>query len=168
MPHVTALGFSPDGATLASGTNQGGIQTWNVATGKAVAAFAKPIDQGNREHILALCFSSDGTLLAACSYELIRIWEVDTGNTLLSVHPDAHKQGNTWTYRIHPELLVFSPDDAILVSDLSAGQSNCGKLQQETGSLFLMAYTKIETLAFSADGKTLLSTGADGTILLWD
>ena len=169
MPHVTALGFSPDGATLASGTNQGGIQTWNVATGKAVAAFAKPIDQGNREHILALCFSSDGTLLAACSYELIRIWEVDTGNTLLSVHPDAHKQGNTWTYRIHPELLVFSPDDAILVSGFVGGAIQLWEVTTGDRITVLDGHTqKIETLAFSADGKTLLSTGADGTILLWD
>ena len=45
--------------------------------------------RGTREDILALCFSSDDTLLAAGSYEFIRIWEVDTGNILLSVHTDA-------------------------------------------------------------------------------
>ena len=169
MPHVTALEFSPDGATLASGTKQGGIQTWNVATGKALAVFAMPTAQGNREHILALCFSSDSTLLAASSYELIRIWEVDTGNILLSVHPDAHKQGNTWTYRIHPELLVFSPDDAILVSGFVGGAIQLWEVTTGDRITVLDGHTqKIETLAFSADGKTLLSTGADGTILLWD
>ena len=169
IPHVTALEFSPDGATLASGTKQGGIQTWNVATGKALAVFAMPTAQGNREHILALCFSSDSTLLAASSYELIRIWEVDTGNILLSVHPDAHKQGNTWTYRIHPELLVFSPDDAILVSGFVGGAIQLWEVTTGDRITVLDGHTqKIETLAFSADGKTLLSTGADGTILLWD
>ena len=169
MPHVTALEFSPDGAMLASGTNQGGIQTWNVATGKAVAAFAKPTDQAEFEDILALCFSSDGTLLAAGSYELIRIWEVDTGNILLSVNPDEHQQGNTWKYNIHAESLVFSPDDTILISGLVGGAIQLWEVTTGDKITVLDGHTqKVETLAFSSDNKTLVSTGADGTILLWD
>ncbi|RKU20265.1 hypothetical protein C6500_09180 [Candidatus Poribacteria bacterium] len=169
IPHVTALGLSPDGTTLASGTEQGGIQTWNVATGKAVAVFAKPIDQGNREHILALCFSSDGTLLAACSYELIRIWDVATGNLLLSINPDECQRDNPWTYRIHPESLVFSPDDAILVSGVVGGAIQLWEVTTGDRITVLDGHTqKVETLVFSSDNKTLVSTGADGTILLWD
>ena len=169
IPHVTALGLSPDGTTLASGTEQGGIQTWNVATGKAVAVFAKPIDQGNREYILALCFSSDGTLLAACSYELIRIWDVATGNLLLSINPDECQRDNPWTYRIHAESLVFSPDDAILVSGVVGGAIQLWEVTTGDRITVLDGHTqKVETLAFSSDNKTLVSTGADGTILLWD
>ncbi len=169
MPQVTALEFSPDGAMLASGTNQGGIQTWNVATGKALAVFAKPTDQTEFEDILALCFSSDGTLIAAGSYELIRIWEVDTGNILLSVTPDAHKQGNTWKYDIHAESLVFSPDDTILISGLTGGAIQLWEVTTGDKITVLDGHTqKVETLAFSSDNKTLVSTGADGTILLWD
>ena len=169
MPCVTALGLSPDGTTLVSGTDQGGIQTWNVATGKALAIFAKPTDQGKREHILALCFSSDGTLLAAGSYERIRIWEVATGNILLSVNPDEHKRDNTWTYNIHPESLVFSPDGAILVSGLVGGAIQLWEVTTGDRISVLEGHTqKVETLAFASDDKTLVSTGADGTILLWD
>ena len=169
MPHVTALEFSPDGAMLASGTNQGGIQTWNVATGKALAVFAKPTDQEEFEDILALCVSSDGTLLAAGSYEFIRIWEMDTGNILLSVNPDEHKQNNTWKYNIHAESLVFSPDDTILISGLTGGAIQLWKVTTGDRITVLDGHTqKIETLAFSSDNKTLVSTGADGTILLWD
>ena len=169
MPCVTALGFSPDGTILVSGTNQGGIQTWNVTTGKAVATFAKPTDQGKREHILALCFSSDGTTLAAGSYKRIRIWEVETGNILLSVNPDEHRQYNTWIYGIHPESLVFSPDGAILVSGLVGGAIQLWEVTTGDRITVLDGHTQqVETLAFSSNGKTLVSTGADGTILLWD
>ena len=169
MPRVTALAFSPDGTTLAGGTKQGGIQTWSVATGKAVAVFAKPTDQEEFEDILALCFSSDGTLLAAGSYELIRIWEVDTGNTLLSVNPNEGQRGNTWTYNIHLESLAFSPDDTILISGLSGGAIRLWEVTTGDRIAALDGHTqKVETLAFSSDGKTLVSTGADGTILLWD
>ena len=169
MPRVTALGFSSDGTTLVSGTNQGGIQTWNVATGKTLAVFAKPTDQEEFEDILSLCFSSDGSLLAAGSYKLIRIWEVDTGNILLSVNPDEHKQGNTWKYRTHPESLVFSPDDTILISGLVDGAIQLWEVTTGDRITVLDGQTqKVETLAFSSDNKTLVSTGADGTILLWD
>ena len=168
MPRVTALGFSPDGTTLVSGTNQGGIQTWNVATGKALAVFAKPTGQGNLEDILALRFSSDGTLLAGSLYNLIRIWEVDTGNTLLSVNTDEHKRDNT-TYGGYPESLVFSPDGAILVSGLGHGAIQLWGVTTGNQIAALDGHTqKVETLAISSDGKTLVSTGADGTILLWD
>ena len=169
MPRVTALGFSSDGTTLAGGTKQGGIQTWSVATGKAVAVFAKPTDQEEFEDILALCFSSDGTLLAAGSYELIRIWEVATGNILLSVNPDERKRGNTWTYNIHPESLVFSPDNTILISGLVGGAIRLWEVPTGDRIAALDGHTQqVETLAFSSDGKTLVSTGADGTILLWN
>ena len=169
MPHVTALAFSPEGTTLASGTHQGGIQTWNVATGKALAVFAKSTAQENHAHILALCFSPDGTLLATASYDLIRIWDVATGNTLLSINPDADQRGNTWTYRIHPESLVFSPDGAILISGLVGGAIQLWEVTTGDRITVLDGHTqKVETLAFSSDNKTLISTGTDGTILLWD
>ena len=169
MPRVTALTFSPDGTTLVSGTNQGEIQTWNVATGKALAVFAKPTDQEKHEHILALCFSSDGTLLAAGSYKLIRIWEVATGNILLSVNPDTHKGDNIWPYNLYPESLVFSPDGAILVSGLVGGAIQLWEVKTGDKIAVLDGHTQqVETLGFSSDGKTLVSTAADGTILLWD
>ena len=168
MTRVTALDFSPDGATLVSGTNQGGIQTWNVATGKALSVFAKPTNQGKLEDILALRFSSDGTLLAAGSYKLIRIWEVDTGNTLLSIKADEYKRDNT-TYGSYPKSLVFSPDGAILVSGLSRGAIQLWEITTGDRIAALDGHTqKVKTLVFSSDGKTLVSTAADGTILLWD
>ena len=106
MPHVTALAFSPDGATLVSGTDQGKIQTWNVATGKALAVFAKPTAQENLGHISALSFSPDSALLAAGSHSQIDLWEVNTGNKLLSVNTK-HKRGNMG-FQSYSEPLVFS------------------------------------------------------------
>ena len=119
MPLITALAFSPDGTTLVSGTNQGKIQTWNVATGKALAVVAKPTAQENLGHISVLSFSPDGALLAAGSHSQIDLWEVNTGNKLLSVNTK-HKQGNMG-FQSYSEPLVFSPDGAILVNGLQHG-----------------------------------------------
>ena len=167
MPHVTALAFLPDDTTLVSGTNQGGIQTWSVATGEALAVIAKPTEHENLGRISALRFSPDGTLLAAGSHNLIRIWDVDTGNKLLSANTK-HKRGNT-TFGGYPELLVFSPDSAILVNGLGPGTIQLWDVTTGDRIAVLDGHTqKVETLAFSSDGKTLVSAAADGTILLWD
>ena len=107
--------------------------------------------------------------LLPASYKLIRIWDVDTGNILLSINPDEDQRGNTWTYRIHPESLVFSPDGAILISGLVGGAIQLWEVTTGDRITVLDGHTqRVETLAFSSDNKTLISTGADGTILLWD
>ena len=167
IPYVKALDFSPDGTTLVSGTDQGGIQTWNAATGKALVVLAKPSEQEELMYTSALCYSPDGTLLAAGSYNLIHIWEVETGKILLSVNIE-HKRGNT-TFGDYPEPLVFSPDGAILINGLARGVIQLWDVTTGDALAVLDGHTqKVETLAFSPDAKTLVSTAADGTILLWD
>ena len=80
-----------------------------------------------------------------------------------------HQRSHTWPYSIHPESLVFSPDDAILVSGLVGGAIQLWEVTTGDRIAALDGHTQqVETLAFSSDGKTLVSTGADGTILLWD
>ena len=167
MPPITALAFSPDGTTLVSGTNQGKIQTWNVATGKALAVFAKPTAQENLGHISALSFSPDGALLAAGSHSQIDLWEVNTGNKLLSVNTK-HKQGNMG-FQSYSEPLVFSRDGTILVNGLEHGVIQLWDVTTGDRIAVLDGHTqKVETLVFSPDGTTLVSTATDGTILLWD
>ena len=65
------------------------------------------------------------------------------------------------------EVLVFSPDNGVLVNgsgDIQLWDVITGnKLTTLTGHT-----ASIETLKFSPDGKTIVSTGTDGTILLWD
>ena len=167
MSHVTALAFSSDGATLVSGTDQGKIQTWHVATGKALAVFAKPTAQENLGHISALSFSPDSALLAAGSHSQIDLWEVNTGNKLLSVNTK-HKRGNMG-FQSYSEPLVFSRDSTILVNGLEHGAIQLWDITTGDRIAVLDGHTqKVETLVFSPDGTTLVSTAMDGTILLWD
>ena len=63
IPTASALAFSQDGRWLVSGTEDGKIQMWDVATGEALVAFAAP--DGARESwlgISALVFSPDRSL----------------------------------------------------------------------------------------------------------
>ena len=167
IPIVSALVFSPDGRWLVSGTQSGKIQMWDVATGEALIAFAEPTARENTGSISALAFSPDGTLLAAGGHSQIRLWEVGTGNVLLSVSTE-HKRGNM-VFQSYPEPLVFSPDGTILVNGVVNGAIQLWDVTTGDAIAVLDGHTqKVETFAFSPDGQTLVSTGEDGTILLWD
>ena len=167
VPKVSALAFSPHGTWLVSGTAQGKIQMWDVATGTALAVFAEPTDQERLGRILALAFSPDGTLLAAGTRGHIQLWEVDTANKLFSVDPEHTRNGMPFGGAAEP--LVFSPDGSVLVNGLYMGTIQLWDVTMGDKIAALDGHTqRVTTLVFSPDGQTLVSTAVDGTILLWD
>ena len=169
LPTILALAFSPDGRWLVSGTTEGEIRMWDVATGEALAVFSEltePMEREHLRHISALAFSPDRALLAAGTPTQLHLWDVRTGHKIFSVST-VYKRG--WvTHHDYPKPLVFSPDGAILVS----GHSRTIQLwDAKTGDRIavLDGHTQqVETLKFSPDGETLVSTAQDGTIFLWD
>src|SRR4051812_44066695 len=56
---VRALGFSPDGKTLAAVQSDGVVRVWDLPTGRTVATLG-----GLGEVVRTLAFSPDGTTLA--------------------------------------------------------------------------------------------------------
>ena len=170
MPTVSALTFSPDGKKIVSGTMGGSVQMWDPETGVPLAPFfagqdldeaAKKIPGGGfrttyQDPITALAFSSDSTLLAVGSEKKIR---------LLGGRKQTH-------FKEVPHgaiSLVFSPDNTVLVTGLRISEIELWNLATGDKLTTLKGHTgQVETLMFSPDGKTLVSTGANGTILVWD
>ena len=67
--------FSPNGQTLASGSDDHTVRLWDVTSGQCLK-----ILQGHTNGVWSVAFSPDGQTLASGSQdETIKLWDVQTG-----------------------------------------------------------------------------------------
>ena len=170
-PQISALVFSPDGKKLVSGTIGGKVQMWDAETGVELSPFlagqdmdkATKVDRNKmsvsvsyQDPITILTFSSDGTQIAVGSEEKIRLLGSSKQTGLKDVPRGAKS-------------LAFSPDNSVLLAGLRNGSIELFDMATGEKISTLDGHTAtVETLVFSPDGKTLVSTGQDGIILVWD
>ncbi|MEV8528980.1 serine/threonine-protein kinase [Streptomyces sp. NPDC052000] len=148
---VHSVTFSPDGRTLATGSNDGTARLWDVATGTSATTLADPDHAG-----VQVAFSPIGKTLATGS-NTARLWDVATGRTI-----DTLTGHTNLVYGV-----AFSSDGktvGIGYSDNTARLWNVvtGKATTLTGHT-----DTVYSVAFSPDGKTLATGSADQTARLW-
>ncbi len=167
------LVFSPDGKILAAANaRHATIQLWETATGKELVAVEhgpvgeRPIDIILGSH--ALAFSPDSKVLATSANEdkAIRFWDTATGKSVRVLQSDS---------RI--DTIAFSPDGKLLASGDGLPDGNprppfaIRLWDAKTGREVRRCAghpTRIQVLAFSRDGKRLLSSTGGGSLHIWD
>lgn len=178
---VNCATFSPDGKTLAFGSIENGIVLWNLDASSAATPLGKYYTAHN-SYIDSLAFSPDGKILATGSDDgTIVLWKT----TDLSDHILFETSFITLTYGVSE--LAFSPDGQVLASG-GCGKSIGGGLFPPScigGTIILWDVRDLSnihpvktldtdhtsavlSLAFSSDGKILVSGDDEGAIIIWD
>jgi WD40 repeat protein len=152
VPRFEGLGFSPDGAQLVTGDNNGHVMLWATSTWQSTS----DIDTGSRGVHSAL-FSRDGTRFIVAGYDGVNDVYDTTGPTLVRalsfIGQDNHKA-------------AFSPDGSLAAVGTDGGDlalvrtSDWGEVLHVTH-----AHDSAVDVAFTPDGR-LFTTG-DHRISLW-
>ena len=164
------MALSPDATRLAVASSTGytthPIEIWDANTGALLFSFEK-----HTRLVEALAFSPDSkTLASGDTGNTIRLWNVETGT------PHATFKISTGGFYA----LTFSPNGKLLASGSKGGKVRLwdATVKKQKGLSTFGGYTamltlrghknRVSALAFSRDGKTLITAGRSGSIRVWD
>ncbi|EJF57233.1 WD40 repeat-like protein, partial [Dichomitus squalens LYAD-421 SS1] len=161
---VRCVAFSPNSQYIASGSHDHVVRVWDTIEGQAVG---KPF-VGHTDRVTSVLFSVDGLRIVSGSRDsTIRIWDFETQQMGPFVgHSDA------------VEAVSFSPDGHHVVSgspdgtiriwsvDESMSVESPGDVSSEWPDSALTS--SVTSLAYSPDGRRIISGSEDGTINVWD
>jgi WD40 repeat protein len=155
--YVNCIALSADGKWLASGSQDHDLRIWEVDTGKVWRRF-----RGHNAPIERLALSPNGKVLASsCQAGTLRLWDTDTGKEIRSLPIDAGARVLAMTFTPDSKHFAFNnrSDKGIQLVDVAEGK---------VVRTFQGHKDHVYGLIFTADGKTLISGGADHTIRFWD
>jgi WD40 repeat protein len=188
---VCSIAFSPDSQTIVSGSWDHTLRLWNLK-GKCIAV---PF-QGHEDKVDSVAFSPDGQMIVSSSADsTIRLWDLQgnqqgkpfrqhegiitsvafslDGQRILSESYISQELGSvTRCWDLQGNLRQeITPDSRVNVQSLQKDVME--KIFQGHGhtppDAFSGTYRQLlELVVPSPDGQTLVSTGRDGTIRLWD
>jgi WD40 repeat protein len=164
---IRAVAFSPDGKRFASGSNDPRLRIWDSVSGSVLAVW-----EGHTGPIISVSFSHDGCRILSWSLDqTVRVWNSNNGTMLLGpLLVDLHL---LTTDSLGTLGFEFSPDDKLIIS---WGHFESWPVQiwdSESGAVvdqhpFEGHTDLICAVAFSPDGKHIVTGSKDSTICVWD
>lgn len=164
---VNCLSFSRDGQRLASGSSDNTVKVWDVETGKFIRTLP-----GHSKAVNCVTFDAHGTKLVSGGRDgCVKVWDLNTGRNACD---DPLRLENV----VFPVInaVVFSPDGKSLA--VSAGGDDPKQYVtlwdtttwERVPGVSFVGHTRVAfgAVAFSPDGKLLVTGSQDQAVRIWD
>ncbi|KAG2338950.1 WD40 repeat-like protein [Suillus weaverae] len=162
---MSNIALSPDGKKVVSGSQDGAVRLWDIDTCKVIAKWT-----GHTKEVVSICWSRDGRRVLSGSFDgTARRWDVESGETILE--PITTGYEHVWAVVYSPDMTLIATggrngpwigepiEPSVKIWDAKTGKL-VATLKGHTGAVRCMAWTK--------DGKTLISGSYDCSIRTWD
>jgi WD40 repeat protein len=160
---ITTIALSLCGKKIVSGSSDGAMRLWDADTGTVIA---KLTGHTGTSRVYSVCWSRDGrrVVSGADNDGTARVWDVESGKTVLAIATEL-----ATVYAV-----IYSPDTTMIATGGYKKGSHMEYLKiwdAETGKLVanLKGHTSLVLcLAWTANGKILISGSADHSIRTWN
>jgi len=179
IENISIITYSPDGKYIATGSYDKTVKIWDAKTGREIRTISKFSDS-----VTYITYNSNGSFLYIITGDMskvIKIFDAATGNEIKTIQS---------TYSDHFDVAIaLSPDEKfiamgyglrIILTDTNTKEEGPIRADSFTNPNFIVLrnsndntgssnYTfDVSSVAYSPDGKYILSGIFNGTIRMWD